>query len=125
MSAPLVDRFDVRLVVSPPDISDKATEDSETVRARVMSAVERQRLRLRDTPWLRNAHIPGPQLPEFAPLSADAEQTWMDICKEREFTGRGADRVYRLARTLADLEDQENISVEHIVLSASLRQDLA
>ena len=48
LSAPLLDRFDLRLRVTGPESVDECGESSATVRARVVAAVERQRLRFAD-----------------------------------------------------------------------------
>jgi predicted ATPase with chaperone activity len=58
------------------------------------------------------------------PLSAPAEDAWVWIIEVRRFTGRGAARIRRVARTIADLEDAAEISDAHILAAAELRQDV-
>ena len=103
LSAPLLDRFDLRLTIR--ETGREPGESSATVRARVAAAVDRQRVRLRGTPWLRNAHIPAGALERYTRLDTDAREAWFGECRVRQLTGRGAARIRRVARTLADLED--------------------
>ena len=122
LSAPLLDRFDLRLGVAAP--ADEAGVSSAVLRERVLAAVERQRARLRGTPWRRNAHVPAGALQRYVELSRAAYNEWAAVTRDRQLTGRGAARVRRVARTLADLDDQAAIASEHVERAALLRQDL-
>lgn len=124
MSAPLLDRFDLRLAVRPPEPTDLAGESSDAVRERVAAAVARQERRLRGTPWRRNAHVPAGALDRLASLDADALDAWRTQTAGRGFSGRGATRIRRVARTLADLDDASSISVAHVLSAALLREDV-
>lgn len=124
LSAPLLDRFDLRLRISGPNAGDGPGAPSAVGRARVLGAVERQRARLRATPWHRNAHVPAGALTQYVRLPDDATDAWRLVVEERLLTGRGAARVRRVARTLADLDDASEISPEHVVFAASLREDV-
>jgi magnesium chelatase family protein len=124
LSAPLLDRFDLRVRVAGPQPGEPHGEPSAVVAARVLAAVERQRARLRDTPWRRNAHIPAGALPAFIPLRGGVADAWQLVAGEHELTGRGAARIQRVARTLADLEDATDLTAEHVILAASLRGEV-
>jgi magnesium chelatase family protein len=122
LSAPLLDRFDLRLGILPND--DDATTSSAELRERVVVAVERQRARLAGTPWRRNAHVPAGALHRYVDLPRAAYNAWVALSRDRQLTGRGAARVRRVARTLADLDDEATISPLHIEWASLLRQDL-
>lgn len=124
LSAPLLDRFDLRLRVAGPQPGDGPGEPSEVVAARVLAAVARQRVRLRATPWRRNAHVPAGALGRYVALSDDVADAWRAVVEEYDLTGRGAARVRRVARTLADLGDAADITAEHVMLAASLRGEV-
>ena len=59
-------------------------------------------------PVARNAHIPAGALGRLVPLADDAHAAWLDACRLRRLTGRGAARIRRVARTFADLDDHEH-----------------
>jgi magnesium chelatase family protein len=122
LSAPLLDRFDLRIKVE--ETGREAGESSEVVAARVAVAVARQRDRLRGTGWRRNAHIPAGALERYTHLADDARQAWLGQCEVRHLTGRGAARIRRVARTLADLDDRNGISALDVDRAAWMREDL-
>jgi magnesium chelatase family protein len=124
LSAPLLDRFDLRLAVRPPGPGDQHGEPSSDVRVRVTAAVERQRARLTGTPWRRNAHVPAGALQLLAPLDSTAHDAWRAECEARQLTGRGGARIRRVAQTLADLDGVGVIAPEHIAIASLLREDV-
>jgi magnesium chelatase family protein len=124
LSAPLLDRFDLRVAVRAPDAAASPGEASATVRARVVAAVERQAARYRDRAWTRNAHVPAGALATSVPLAGEALDAWSAEIEARQLTGRGAARVRRVARTLADLDDVPHVTAGHIALAAMLREDV-
>jgi magnesium chelatase family protein len=124
LSAPLLDRFDLRLAVRPPEPSATAGETSEVVRTRVEAARTRQRARYRDRSWRVNAHVPAGALLQYVPLDGDALDAWHGEAETRGLTGRGAARIRRVARTLADLDDVDTVSAAHVSLAAMLREDV-
>jgi magnesium chelatase family protein len=122
LSAPLLDRFDLRLRIEAP--GEEIGESSAQVRGRVERALERQSTRLAGTCWRRNAHIPAGALERLVPLAPDAHDAWIDACRLRRLTGRGAARIRRVARTLADLDDRETLTADDIVRASWLREDV-
>ncbi|MDQ1386109.1 MAG: magnesium chelatase family protein [Actinomycetota bacterium] len=122
LSAPLLDRFDLRVKVETP--GNEPGESSAVVAARVATAVARQRVRLRNTPWRRNAHIPAGALERYLALDDVARDAWVGQCEVRRLTGRGAARIRRVARTIADLDDATEISAVHVDRAAWMREDL-
>jgi len=122
LSAPLLDRFDLRLRID--SAGTEAGESSEETRTRVCTAIERQTARLAGTRWRRNAHIPPGALEQLVPLPAEAHAAWLDACHLRRLTGRGAARVRRVARTFADLGDHDVVTADDVMRAAWLREDV-
>jgi magnesium chelatase family protein len=124
LSAPLLDRFDLRVRVDAPESTDVAGESSAQVAARVEVAFERQRARYADWPWSQNAHVAAGAVTRLLPLGADADEVWRELIAERQLTGRGATRIRRVARTLADLDDSAGITGDHLDRAAAMREDV-
>jgi predicted ATPase with chaperone activity len=57
-------------------------------------------------------------------LERDADDAWRFLIAERSLTGRGATRIRRVARTLADLDDAAAITADHLELASSMRGDV-
>jgi magnesium chelatase family protein len=124
LSAPLLDRFDIRLAIDPIEPGAPPGPPSSASRDRVMDAVARQGDRLRGTPWRANARVPAGALDRYLPLSAEATAAWHELAGARELTGRGAARVRRVARTLADLDGRPDIASHDLATASVLRSDV-
>ncbi len=124
LSAPLLDRFDLRLEVHPPEPGDGPGEPSSAVRERVAEAVARQQKRYARRQWLRNSQVPAGALAQVIPLSVAADEAWRWAIGHDTLTGRGAARVRRVARTLADLDGSAEVCERHVTLAAALREDV-
>jgi magnesium chelatase family protein len=124
LSAPLIDRFDLRIALGPAAPDDPAGAPSQSMRDRVAEAIARQRRRYRELPWRRNARIPASALRRAVPLTVEAEDALQQAAYRREWSGRGLACTHRVARTLADLSGADHVSAEHIHLAAALREDV-
>jgi magnesium chelatase family protein len=126
LSGPLLDRFDLRVVVSRPDaasvLGGSPGEPSAAVAARVAAAREVARVR-----GVRcNAELPAPCLDELAPLSPGAARLLEHRLRSGLLSARGVHRVRRVARTIADLGAAAGpVAEEHVCLALSLRAELA
>jgi magnesium chelatase family protein len=127
LSGPLLDRFDLRVEVTRPSISDlmgtARSEPTESVRARVLAA--RALASQRGVP--ANAHIPVDRLDDLAPLHPDAADVLAHALRTGRLSARGLHRVRRVARTVADLAQppSEPITAGHVATALTLRVDAA
>lgn len=107
LSGPLLDRFDLRIHVGRPEVSDlfdaPPGESSADVRARV----DRVRAVARDRGVASNSELPDDALEEFAPLDPEAKGLFSNAIADGRLTARGFQRVRRVALTMADLAGQE------------------
>jgi magnesium chelatase family protein len=115
LSGPLMDRVDLRVMTRPMSRGDLRDdfgdiESTAIVRERVLAARDRMAKRFVGTPWRLNGEVPGPQLRAGWPLSPDTTRKVDEAFDNGELTGRGYDRVLRVAWTIADLagRDQPN-----------------
>ena len=122
MSGPLLDRFDLRLAVTRPDahelLDGQPGECSADVADRVLAARDIAR-----TCGVRcNADLSGSRLDVEAALSRPARALLDGALRAGSLTGRGVDRVRRVARTLADLAGRSGpLGDDDIALALSLR----
>lgn len=128
LSGPLLDRFDLRVMVSRPDVrallGGPPGESTAEVAARVAAVREMARGR-----GVRaNAELPPERLDEVAPLSKAAASLLEEKLRSGRLSARGLHRVRRVARTLADLADlageSQVIGEEHVCLALGLRADV-
>ncbi|HSJ72225.1 MAG TPA: YifB family Mg chelatase-like AAA ATPase [Acidimicrobiia bacterium] len=118
LSGPLVDRFDLRVRVPrlrPSALTGAVGESSATVRARVESALAHQHRR-----GLLNRDLDGSQLDAMA-ISGTARTRLVRLAESDDITGRGWDRVRRVARTIADLASSEVVDADHVDEAVVLR----
>ncbi len=124
LSGPLLDRFDLRILVEGPGANDQRGATSNETKAVVLAAIALQRERFQATPFRRNSEIPQRWLDRFAPLDHGASKVLRDISEIRSLTGRGVARIWRVARTLADLELHPTIAAEHIDAASNMREEI-
>ena len=124
LSGPLLDRMDIRIDMHTPSRADMAmgaAQDSASMRQRVCEARERARHRLRDTPWVTNAQLPGAWIRRCSGIAPDLVEQIDRLVEAGRASMRGADRMLRLAWTLADLEGTKSVTLDHIVAAEQLR----
>ncbi|MDP9442986.1 MAG: YifB family Mg chelatase-like AAA ATPase [Actinomycetota bacterium] len=119
ISGPIRDRMDLHRTMTPVSVralrgDAGRAESTAVVAARVAAARNRQRERLAGTPWRRNADIPGPDLRRCFPVLPAAMRLVEEGMHHNKLTARGADRVLRVAWTLADLADAGRPGVDEV-----------
>lgn len=125
LSAPLLDRFHLRLAVAPISPLDRTGPSTAEARARVSIAVERQTARYSDMRWRRNAQVPaGAAAAACMTFGSAANDALRSLATHAAWTGRGLAIIHRVARTLADLDDLEEVEAAHVVLAASWREEV-
>ncbi len=125
LSGPLLDRIDLRLDVPRVPPRDRRTarpsEPSAAVRERVVAARRRQVERLAGTGVFANAHMSSRHLRRYCRLERAAVAKLDRAYDRMHLSARAADRVVKVARTIADLQGAETISAAHVAESLSYR----
>ena len=123
LSGPLLDRFDLRVAVNRPNVTDLLDGQPGESTADVAARVDRARAAALSNRGCLNADLDESGLNEFAPLESDADCCIRQEMELGRLTGRGYHRVRRVARTLADLEGHADrpVSEKNVVAALSMR----
>ena len=125
VSGPLLDRFDIHVEVPPVEFEElRATEKSETsqsIKERVDKAREIQRVRFEGSSTTCNAKINADQFQKYCVIDKEAEQTLKSAFDALGFTARAYDRVLKVSRTIADLDNAEVIQSHHVLEAIQYR----
>jgi len=123
LSGALADRIEITLGIGRPSAEEMAAEAGEgsaPVRGRVARARERQSQRLGEGRC--NAEMGPEELRSRCGLDRGAQRALRQGHERLGLSGRGWDRVIRVARTIADLEESEAVTDEHVAGALSLRR---
>jgi magnesium chelatase family protein len=129
ISGPLLDRIDIHVQVPRVEIeklSDKRQgERSVDIRARVKVARQRQSDRFAQTALLTNADMGPRELNSFVCLDSMSEAILSRAVQQLQLSARAYHRVLKLARTIADLEQAENVQANHLAEALQYRPRIA
>jgi magnesium chelatase family protein len=125
LSGPLLDRIDIRLRVPRLSRSELLGSDqgepSARVRDRVEAARDRQRRRLEGAGLSCNSEMSGAQARRAARLTSEAESNLGRAVERYGLTGRGFDRILKVARTIADLDGSDRTTDTHLLEALTFR----
>jgi magnesium chelatase family protein len=128
LSGPLLDRIDLVCqvdAVPPLELVGEGTRrtTSGETRERVLGAREQQRARLGDTAVFCNGDMDGRLTRALIPLDAAHSARLLTARDRLHLTGRGHDRVLRVARTIADLAGHDEVAAGDLDEALSYRLD--
>ena len=127
ISGPLLDRIDLHVEVTPvsfTELSNKivSTENSTHIRERVITARAIQTERFKNNAGVyANAQISSKQLREICTLDTAGEQLLKTAMQRLNLSARAYDRILKVARTIADLAQNESIKPEHVAEAIQYR----
>jgi magnesium chelatase family protein len=127
ISGPLIDRIDIHVEVPPVPWrqlrSEHAGLSSEQMRQQVLAAREVQRRRFADGhATTTNATMSTRELRKHCKLDPAGESLLKQAMTELGLSARAHDKVLRIARTIADIEGEENIHPHHLAEAIQYRR---
>ena len=118
ISQPLLDRIDICVEAKTLNYDDvtgrKENESSETIRKRVVKCHELQQKRFKDYSFNHNSEIPGNLIDKFCELKEEERDFMRSVYESYSLTARTYHKVLRVARTIADMDEAENIGLIHL-----------
>lgn len=125
ISGPLLDRIDLHFEVPKVDPNEllkrRPGEPSDQVRARVSAARERMITRLTDEPATNNADLNHKLIEKYCQLDPATEDFLRQATDRLKLSARSVARLRKVARTIADLADNDQISREHLAEALQFR----
>lgn len=125
LSGPLLDRIDIHIEVDNVTYDqlqvDELFESSERIRQRVNKARQIQLDRLASHGLRCNAQMTSADIKKYCKLSTDSQSLVRESFERFKLSARAYNRVLKVARTIADLEGSENITVRHLAESLQYR----
>lgn len=125
VSGPLIDRLDIHVSVPPVDFqnlsSDRKSEPSNEIKKRVEKARAIQHERFKGTGITCNAKMDAASTRQYCKMSSNAMYILQAAFERLSLSARAYDKVLRIARTIADLDDSVQIDTKHITEAIQYR----
>lgn len=119
ISGPLLDRIDIQIEVPAVKYDDlssnNSAEKSQYIRERVVAARKYQQLRFNDIPYMNsNADMGSKEVRTHCQLDSASTELLKMAMTKLSLSARAYDRILKVSRTIADLENSENILPQHL-----------
>jgi magnesium chelatase family protein len=126
ISGPLMDRIDLHVEVVPvpfKDLADRSRgEQSEFIRQRVTKARKIQELRFKNNPHVHNnAQMSSKMLHTFCDIDETGRTLLKNAMERLSLSARAFDRILKVSRTIADLDESESIQTGHLAEAIQYR----
>ena len=125
LSGPILDRIDIQLWIHPVEtrklVGRKKGETSSDIAARVLEARNIQRKRFTGEGIFTNAEMNGRLLERYCHLDNECVEFMGKIMDKIGLSARAYSRILKVARTIADLENEDRIKPEFLAEAASYR----
>lgn len=127
ISGPIFDRIDIHAEVPRMKFEKlaetKVGEESARIRERVIAARQRQHARFKNTQdVITNGEMQNREIKEFCQLGEKEMALLRQAVDSLHLSARAFHRIIKIARTIADLADSENIDIPHLAEAIQYRQ---
>ncbi len=118
VSGPLLDRIDICCNVDPVElckpVSDNTVISSADLRQKISIARDRQSHRFKDTTIRFNSEMSPRDIENYCALGADEQLLISSACESLGLSARSYHRILKVARTIADTDDSDQIKEDHL-----------
>ncbi len=125
ISGPLLDRIDLHVEVPRVEFEklskSELAESSIKIRDRVEKARAKQKVRFANTNIAANSEMGNKEIREFCKLDTGSMDLLRQAVTHMHLSARSYNRIIKLARTIADLSDSEEIKTEHVAEALQYR----
>jgi magnesium chelatase family protein len=125
ISGPLLNRIDIQIEVSPvkyDDLKNDVDEESSIeIKKRIIKAREIQRERYKEIGIITNSELGGKYISIFCKTNIESEKLLKAAFESLGLSARAYNKILKVARTIADLEECENIETKHIAEAIQYR----
>lgn len=121
----IMDRIDIRVPVKPVSVDtmlNSREESSFDIKKRVIGAVTIQTDRFTNTDISCNGQIPPGEMDNYCHLESSVKETLISGIKSLNISSRGFHSILKIARTIADLSNSDQISEKHILEALTYRR---
>lgn len=125
ISGPLLDRIDIHIEVEAVDYKslekENHEEDSETIKKRVNMARKIAYQRYKEYGIYSNSELTPELIEKYCKLEENGKKILKDAFEKLGFSARAYGRILKVARTIADLDEKDNIEIKHITEAIKYR----
>ncbi|MCC7469593.1 MAG: YifB family Mg chelatase-like AAA ATPase [Bacteroidetes bacterium] len=126
ISGPIMDRIDMWVNVSNIDYEKlgeniKSGDTSEIIRKRVLKARDKQKKRFENTKTKVNSEMSVRDIDNLIDIPTDVKNILNESAKKLSLSARAYHRVLKLARTIADLDENDILEAKHILEALQYR----
>ena len=125
ISGPMLDRIDLHVEVPRVEFEklakDSLAESSTDIRKRVEAARERQNQRFKDSSVITNSDMKNKEIKEFCKLDDASMELMRQAVQHMHLSARSYHRILKLSRTIADLDDSDDIKQIHVAEALQYR----
>ncbi len=123
LSEPLLDRIDLCVEMERAGHFGRGRqgESSAVIRERILRTRDIQRERYREEEIERNSQLKGRLLEKYCPLGRSEQRFFEELAGQNGISLRGAHRMLRVARTIADMEESEAVREEHLLEASAYK----
>jgi len=125
ISGPLLNRIDIQLEVSPvkyDDLNDKRIEETSIeIKKRIIKARKIQEERYSGIGIMTNSELSGKSIAKYCKINKESELLLKNAFETLSLSARAYNKILKVARTIADLAESDNIETKHLAETIQYR----